>query len=331
MSIRRSFLQLLCAGLALGSTSIPGPLSEAAAQPFPSHLIRIVVPTGPSTPPDIISRVLAAELTEREGWRMIVENKPGAVMTIAGSEVLRQPADGYTLYAMSVPVSAAPAFMANMPFRLDTDFVPVIKVSTSYNVLVANVDVPVKSVSELVALLKSEPDKFTFSSGGFGTPAHLIGEMFKLQTGVKARHIPYQQFPQAIGDLLNGTNQYMFITMLPVIDLIESGKLHALAVTGPKRIAALKDVPTIVEQGFPNLVVEDWVGLAAKSGTPDEIVKRLNEAINKALKTSKIRDAFARVGAEPAGGTPAEYGDLVTSQVAYWGKVVRDSGIKMQQ
>jgi tripartite-type tricarboxylate transporter receptor subunit TctC len=262
---------------------------------------------------------------------VIVENKPGAVLTIGGSEVLKQPADGHSVYAMALPVSAAPAFLPNMPFRLETDFAPVIKISTSYNVLVAHPSVPAKSVSELVALIKSQPDKLTFSSGGFGTPAHLIGEMFKLQTGVRATHVPYQQFPQAIADLLNGTNHFMFITTLPVVDLIATGKLRALAVTGPKRISALKDVPTIVEQGFPNLAVEDWVGFAVKSGTPNEAVLRLNEAINKALKKEAVREAFARVGAEPAGGTPAQYGDLVKGQVAHWGKVVKDFGIKMQQ
>jgi tripartite-type tricarboxylate transporter receptor subunit TctC len=301
------------------------------AQPFPSNPIRILVPTAPSTPPDIISRVIASELSDSEGWRVVVENKPGAVQTIAGSEVLKQPAEGYSIFALSLPVSAAPAFLPNMPFNLTTDFDPVSKVSTSYNVLVVNPTVAAKSVSELVALIKSQPDKLTFSSGGFGTPAHLIGEMFKLETGVRATHVPYQQFPQAIGDLLNGTNQFMFITTLPVVDLIGAGKLRALAVTGPRRIPALKNVPTIVEQGFPNLVVEDWVGFAVKHGTPPDVVMRLNAAINKALAKEKVREAFAKVGAEPAGGTPADFGNLVKAQVAHWGKVVKDAGIRMQQ
>lgn len=305
--------------------------SPGAAQAFPSKVITIVVPTAPATPPDIISRVIATELSEGEGWRVVVENKPGAVLTIGGSEVLKHPADGHTIYAMALPVSAAPAFLPNMPFRPETDFAPVIKISTSYNVLVVNPSVAAKSMSDLVTLVKSQPDKLNFSSGGFGTPAHLIAEMFKLETGTRATHVPYNQFPQAIADLLVGTNQFMFITTLPVVDLITSGKLRALAVTGPKRIAALGDVPTVVEQGFPSLVVEDWVGFAVKSGTPNEVVTRLNAAINTALGKPKVREAFARIGAEPAGGTPAAYGDLVKSQVAHWAKVVKDSGIKMGQ
>jgi tripartite-type tricarboxylate transporter receptor subunit TctC len=330
MSVSRYVQASLLAALPL-TTVMLIPASQAVAQPFPLKVITIVVPTAPATPPDIISRVIATELTESEGWRVVVENKAGAVLTLGGAEVLKHPADGHTIYAMALPVSAAPAFLPNMPFRLETDFTPVIKISTSYNVLVVHPSVPAKSVSDLVALVKKEPDKLSFSSGGFGTPAHLIGEMFKLETGTRATHVPYNQFPQAIADLLSGTNQFMFITTLPVVDLIGSGKLRALAVTGPKRVPALTDVPTIVEQGFPKLVVEDWVGFAVKSGTPDEAVSRLNTAINKALSKPKVREAFARVGAEPAGGTPTDYGELVKSQVAHWAKVVKDSGIKMGQ
>ncbi len=329
MDVARCFRAMTLATLPLAANLIA--IGTAAAEPFPSRTITIVVPTAPATPPDIISRVVASELSESEGWRIIVENKAGAVLTLGGTEVLRHPSDGYAIYAMALPVSAAPAILANMPFQFETDFVPVIKISTSYNVLVVHPGVPAKSVSELVALLKREPNKYTFSSGGFGTPAHLIGEMFKQETGTRATHVPYNQLSQAIGDLLNGTNHFMFITTLPVVDLIANGNLRALAVTAPKRIAALADVPTAAEQGFPNLTVEDWVGFAVKSGTPDDIVVRLNEAINKVLGKPKVREAFARVGAEPAGGTPLAYGDLIKSQVAHWASVVKDSGIKIGQ
>jgi tripartite-type tricarboxylate transporter receptor subunit TctC len=324
----RSLIRLV---IAAGALMTPAIHAQAQPAPFPVETIRIVVPNSASTPPDIISRIIARELAETEGWRVIVENRPGGVTTIAAGEVLKQPADGYSIYAMAVPSAAAPALVPNISYRLDTDFEPVIKVSVSYNVLVVNPSVPATSVAELVALLKSQPDKLTFSSGGFGTPAHLIGEQFKLQTGVRAQHVPYQQFPQAIGDLINGTNQYMFITMLPVIGLIETGKLRALAVTAAKRIPVLKDVPTIVEAGFPSLVAEDWTGFAVKRGTPKEIVARLNAAINKALAKPSVREAFANIGAEPAGGTPDEYGRLVETQVAHWSKVVSNSGMKFQQ
>ena len=303
-------------------------LAAVFAQGFPAGPIRIVVPTAPGTPPDIISRIIAQELSDAEGWRVVVENRPGATMTIGATEVIKQAADGQTIFAMSVPISAAPALLQNMPFKLNEDFTPIIKVSTSYNVLVVHPDVPAKSVPELVAHLKSHPDKLNFSSGGFGTPAHLIGEMFKQQTGVRTVHVPYQQFPQAIADLLNGTSQYMFITTLPVVDLVASGKLRALAVTGPKRLASMPNIPTIVEQGFAGLAVEDWVGLAVKSGTPDDIVLRLNGAINKALAKPSVGMAFAKLGAEPAGGTPAAFRELLSAQIEHWAKVVTEAGIK---
>jgi tripartite-type tricarboxylate transporter receptor subunit TctC len=306
-------------------------LRVAAQTSFPTGTVRFVAPFSASTPPDIISRIISKELTESEGWPVIVENRPGGVTTIAATDVLTQPADGKSLYAMSVPSVAAPSLVPNISFNLAKDFDPVIKATVSYNVLVVNPSVPAKTVAELVALLKSQPDKLTFSSGGFGTPAHLIGEQFKLQTGARAQHVPYAQFPQAIGDLLNGTNAFMFITMLPVVDLIKTDKLRALAVTGAKRVPILPDVPTIVEAGYPSLVVEDWTGFAVKHGTPRETVARLNAAINKALEKPSLRQALAKIGAEPAGGTPEEFGRLVGDQVAHWHKVVADAGIKVHQ
>jgi tripartite-type tricarboxylate transporter receptor subunit TctC len=308
-----------------------GAASTGHAQPFPSNTIRIVVPIPAGTPPDIISRVIAAELAEAEGWRMLVENRPGALQTIGMSDVLKQPADGYSIYPMSVPTMVVPALLPHLGLRPDADFAPIIKVSTSYNVLVVPPSFPAKSASELVAVLKKQPGRYNFSSAGFGTPAHLAGEMFKLQTGASATHVPYQQAQQRIADLLNGTNHFDFLASVSAGDFIATGKLRGLAVTAPQRVASIKDVPTVVEQGFPNLVLEDYVGYAVKAGTPKDIVARLNEAINKALQRPKVRDAFATIGATPAGGTPAEFGKLIQTQIAYWSSIVTESGIKMPQ
>jgi tripartite-type tricarboxylate transporter receptor subunit TctC len=321
----------LAAGAVLFAALTAAAVQPACSQSFPNRPIHNYAGNGPGTPPDIISRVVANALAQDEGWTMVVENKTGAIQTIAGSEVLKQPADGYAIYALSLPVTAAPAFMANMPFDLSKDFAPICQVSVSYNMLVVTPSLPVKSVPELIDLLKKEPDKYTFSSGGFGTPAHLIGEMFKLREHVKANHVPYAQMPQAVGDLLSGTNQFMFITTLPVVGFVKAGKLRGLAVTGPKRLAALPDVPTMAEVGHPELQVEDWVGFAVKSGTPPDIIAKLNTAVNKALKDPKTVEALAKIGAEPAGGTPEAFGTLVRTQVAHWSKVVKEAGIKLPQ
>jgi tripartite-type tricarboxylate transporter receptor subunit TctC len=302
---------------------------HAAAQLYPSNLIRIVVPAGAGTPPDIISRMVADELAAKEGWRLVVEDRPGALQTIAMNDVNGRPADGYTLLTMSLPITVTPSLLPTAEVRADVDFEPVIKISKSYTVLVTTASLPVNSLSELVALLKSKPGKLNFSSAGFGTPSHLIGEMFALQAGVRATHVPYQQFPQAIADLISGNVQYMFVTTLPVVDLIATGKLRALAVTAPSRIAALKDVPSVVEAGFPDLVTADWIGFAGKRGTPAEIMSQLNKAINKVLAEPKIRASLEKIGALPVGGSAAEFGDGIRTDVAHWAKIIKEANIKL--
>jgi len=278
-----------------------------------------------------MGRIIARELSEGEGWQVIVENKPGAIQTIGLAEVLKQPANGHTLASIALPSAAAPLLLPNVGFRLDTDFVPVVKLATAYQVLVVHPSLPAKSLPEFVALLKGRPDEFRFSSGGFGTPAHLAGEMFKLQTGVRATHIPYQGLTQAIPNLISGINHFQFITPLPVIDLIATGKLRALAVTGPKRVPALNDVPTVVEAGFPDLIIQDWFGTLVKTGTPTEAVARLNGAINMAMTKPRVREALEKMAAMPAGGTQDEFGQFLRAELAHWSKVVKESGIRMSQ
>src|SRR5579863_2439844 len=291
---------------------------RAHAQSYPSRPIRIIVPASVSTPPDIITRIAVNAINESEGWNMVVEDRPGAGQVLGAREVLKQSADGYTLLTVGFPLTVSQTLVADAGFDLNTDFAPVSELAISGNVLVVNPNTPAKTVGELVEYLKANPDKGTFSSGGVGTPAHVIGELFKLKTGVRTTHVPYTEFPRAISDLLQGVNTYQFMAVAPVLGFIKSGQLRALAVTLAKRIPQLPDVPTLAEAGYPELTSFDWVGLSAKAGTPPDAIARVNAAANKALADPKVAEAFEKVGSEAAGGTPAQLGDLIKTQVALW-------------
>ena len=304
--------------------------AQAIAQPYPSKPVRLVVPAAPSTPIDILSRVVAERLSVLLGQPMVVELRPGATGAVGGVDVLKQPADGYTLMITYMPMSVAQTIYARVPFDLRKDFVPVGQTVWSYNVLVVHPSLHVQSAQELAALLQSQPGKLSFPSGGPGTPAHIAGELFKLQTRAQALHVPYNQFPQAIADLLGGQHQFMFAATPPMIPHISAGKLRALAVTGPRRIDALKDVPTMVEAGFPDFVVRDWQGVVARAGTPAAVVQKLNDAIREAMQAAEVQAVLAKLGADAAPGTPGQFARLIDMEIERWGNVAKAAGIRVE-
>jgi len=313
----------------LAAAPLLGLSAPAIAQLGAERPLRVVVPFAPGTPPDVLSRIVANALGETEGWRVVVENRPGAIGALGAAEVLRQPADGMTLMAATLPMSAAAALMPDQRHDLVRDFAGVARISRSYNVLVVHPSVPAASTPELVALLRQRPDALNFSSPGYGTPAHLIGEMFLLRTDTRATHVPYNAFPQMIADLLTGTNQFMFVTTVPVLEHIASGRLRALAVTAPARLPSLPDIATTAEQGLPDIVMEDWVGFLARSGTPEALVARLGAAVERVLANPATQAQIRRLGVEPATMTPDAFTRFVSADVALWGGVVRDRGIRI--
>ncbi|MEN3295881.1 MAG: hypothetical protein V7642_5134 [Burkholderiales bacterium] len=315
---------LLCA-----ATSLSAFTSPATAEAYPDKPIRLVVPAALGTPIDIVSRLVAKGLSAELKQPVIVDVRPGATGTVGAQEVLNQPADGYTLMVLHMPMSVAQSIYERIPFSLHRAFVPIGQTAWSYNVLVVHPSVPASTPAELAALLKSQPGKLSFSSGGPGTPAHVAGELFRQQIGASVLHVPYNQFSQAVVDLVTGRNQFMFAATPPMIQYIASERLRALAVTGPNRIPALKDVPTMAEAGFPDFVVRDWQGIVAKSGTPQEVVSKVNSALNAVAKSESFKSSLAGLGADPAPGTPAQFRDLIDGEVGRWAVVARKGNLKV--
>lgn len=300
---------------------------SSQAQTFPNKSVRLVIPASAGTPVDILSRVVAVRMAADLGQPVVVENKIGAGGIVGMQDVLRQPADGYTLLSIYRGIVLTPFIFRNVSIDLRRDFASVGQTLFTYNVLVVNPKVAANTVTELASLIKSKPGQINFASGGIASPAHLAGELFSQKLGSKMLHVPYLTFPQAIGDVMGGQVEMMFAATAPVLGHIESGKLKALAVTSTRRLPTLKDVPTMAEMGYPEVTMRDWMGLVVKTGTPADVVQKLNSALRNALNSDEVRQTFARVGAEANGNTPAEFAALIAQDTDSLQQLARSANI----
>jgi tripartite-type tricarboxylate transporter receptor subunit TctC len=321
---RFSRIALLCLTLGAAGT--------VAAQPtaYPSKPIRLVVPFTPGGSTDILARAIGQELTRAWGQSVIVDNVPGAGGAIGADKVAKAPADGYTLLMGHIGTLAVnPSLYPKLPYNPVKDFAPVAWVARVPNVLVVHPSVAAKNVKELVALAKSRPGQLNYGSGGNGSAANLATEYFKMQTGTSMLHIPYKGTSPAVTDLMGGQIQVLFTGAPAVIGQIKTGQLRALAVSSPKRLDALPDLPTVAEAGYKDFEADQWYGVVAPAGTPREIVTKLNLQINQALNSPELKTRLNNEGAVATPGTPEAFGQLIVREIARWKPVITSGRVKV--
>jgi tripartite-type tricarboxylate transporter receptor subunit TctC len=321
---------LWAARLGLMLAAIATLVAPAFAQSWPTKPVKIVVPFGPGGPADIYARILAQELSGALGQQFIVENKAGAGGTIGTDVVAKAAPDGYTLLMMSNTLTTNETLLANKPYALLRDLVPVAPVNSSDLVMVVSPSVPAKTLKEFIALAKAQPGKLAYASAGPGTPYHLAGELFATMTGTELLHVPHKNSGEARTDVMGGHVQMMFDAVTAMKSNIEAGQVRALATTGLARSSVLPDVPTLNEAGVPGYETTIWLGIMAPKGTPPEIVDRLNGEIARIVAKPAIKDAWAKQGAAPMTMTPAEFGGFLKSDIDKWAKVIAKAGLKPQ-
>lgn len=306
--------------------------SPAAAQAvaYPSKPIRFIVGYQPGGGTDLTARLVAERLSSALGQPVVVENRPGAGSNIAGEMVAKAQPDGYTLFASSGAASTNPSLYANMPYDPVKDLAPVIAMTLLPNIIVVNADLPIKNTQDLVAYAKANPEKTACASSSAGSTGHLSCEMFNLQTGTKILHVPYKGSAGAITAVLSGELQVTFDQIPTPLPHIKSGRLRAIALTGPKRNPNLPDVPTTDESGLPGFYANTWVALFAPAGTPASVIARLNEEIEKILKTDDFRSRVSAMGMEPMGGSPEALRQVLASDTAKWAQVIKSAKISPQ-
>ena len=303
--------------------------ATATAQAYPSKSVRIFVTLSPGSTSDILARVVAEQLSKALGQSFVVENRPGTGGNIAGEYVARQPADGYTLMLATISSHGInPALYAKMPYDAQKDFTPIIALASSPNVLIVSPDTPVNSVKELVTWLKGKgPTEVNYASAGNGTSMHLAGELFNAMAGVKTTHIPYKGSPEAVTAVMKGEVGLMFPNAPNAVPLAKSGKVKLLAVTSPRRLSWLPDVPTVAEAGLSGFDVIAWFGWVGPAGLPAEVVTKVNAESNKALALPAVKEALFKQGFDIMGGTPQEFGAYMKSEIEKWTRVVNGANL----
>ncbi len=304
--------------------------SVTLAQDYPAKPIRLIVPFPPGGGTDIVGRTIAGKLSDTVKWTLVVENKPGAGGNLGVEQAVKAPADGYTLViGQTSNLAINPTLYPKLPYDPLKDLSPIALVVSAPVVLVVAADSRYKSLSDLVAAAKRDPGAVTFASPGNGTVSHLAGELLQRAAGVKFTHVPYKGASQAMTDLLGGQVQSFLSSVPSALAQIKGGRLRAIAVTSAKRAAELPEVPTIAESGYPGFEANTWYGLLAPAGTPAPVIAKLNTEVNRVLKMPEVRQRLAAEGGEVLGGSPQQFAALLRADHAKWGRVVKESGAKV--
>ena len=323
-------MKIFLTGVWLATACAALTAAAADAQTYPNKSIRFVVPFPPGGIADVMARVFGQKFTDTWSQPVFIENRAGAGGNIGADIVAKSPPDGYTLVMGSIGTHAVNvSLFSKMPYDPVRDFAPVALAIEADGLLVLHPSVPVKTLKDLIALSRARPGQLVYASAGNGTAAHLAGELFKSMAKVDIVHIPYKGNVPAITDLVGGQTSMLFATLPTVLPLAKAGKLHALAVTGAQRNPATPEVPTMAESGLPGFEVTNWIGVFAPAGTPADIVAKLNSEIMRIMRLPDVQSRLANEGAKFKPTTPNEFAAFVKAEIAKWGKVIRDSGARV--
>jgi tripartite-type tricarboxylate transporter receptor subunit TctC len=316
--------------LAGGLAAVPFVPERASSQSYPTRPVRVIVAYAPGGVTDVLTRLIVAKVGEQLGRQFYVENIPGGSGNIGMGQAARAAPDGYTLLGAFAALAINPILFEKTPFDPVKDFEPISLAATSTTILVVNPAVPAKSVGELVALIRANPGKYSYSSAGIGTQSHLAGEQFRLSLGLDIVHVPFNGGSPAVAAVVAGHTPIGFATPTAAAPQVEDGKVRGIAVTSKQRSRALPSVATMTEAGHPDIEGDSWVGFVAPAGTPKDVVTLLNREIVKAIAQPDTRDKLTALGYDPVGSTPEELGAQIKSDIVTWAKVIRAANIRVQ-